>query len=252
MNDIIFKLPQFIDFKESFVAFIDILGFKKKVETIKTKDDFDKIAELMLAIKETAIRFSQENENLFSRIEIVAVSDSLIITIPYTDVAACFKTIEFMRYFQYSLLVTSFKTILRGYLHKGLVYNKDGIIFGPGYITAYEQERKIGGAPRIVVSPEIIKLADNAVKRAKSNRISIFERLKKDTDEHYYIDYLLPYGDVVEARYTKSDQLKDLSSVPKFIDDNIKKFQEEPNVQKKYIWLKEYFECTKDRLEQLV
>ncbi|MBU1053645.1 MAG: hypothetical protein KKC46_07430 [Proteobacteria bacterium] len=251
MNDMIFKLPQFIDFKESFVAFIDILGFKKKVESIKTQDDFDKIATLMLAIKESSIRFNQEND-LFSGTEIIAVSDSLIITIPYTDIAACFKTIELMRYFQYHLLVKNFKTILRGYLHKGLVYNKDGMIFGPGYITAYEQERKIGGAPRIVVSPEIIKLADNAVKRDKSNKISIFDRLRKDTDEQYYVDYLLPYGDAVESGYPKSDQFKDLSSVPSYIDYNIKKFQEEPNIQKKYIWLKEYFECTKNRLEQLV
>lgn len=251
MNDMIFKLPQYIDFKESFVAFVDILGFKKKIERIKNKDYFDKIATLMLAIKESAIRFNQD-DHLFSEIEIITVSDSLIITIPYTADKACFTIIELLRYFQYHLLVKNFKTIIRGYLHKGIVYNKDGIIFGSGYIAAYEQERKIGYAPRIVVSPEIIELADNAVKMDNSNKISIFDRLRKDTDERYYIDYLLPYGDAMDSGYPKSEQLEDLFSVPSFIDYNIEKFQKEPKIQKKYIWLKDYFENTKDRLDQLV
>jgi hypothetical protein len=252
MNDQKFEIPQFIDFKESFVTFVDILGFRPKVESIKTKDDFDKIALLMLAIKETANRFKLEDDNLFARIEMVAVSDSLIITLPYTDEAACFKIIEFLRHFQYSLLVTSFKTILRGYLNKGPVYSKGGIIFGQGYITAYDQERAIGGAPRIVVSPKIIKLANDAVKRDNSNKISIFDRLRKDSDDHYYIDYLLPYGDAVESQYTKSQQFQDLSSVPQFINDNIMKFQNDPSIQGKYIWLKNYFESTQERLDQLV
>ncbi|MBC8179498.1 hypothetical protein H8E88_00080 [candidate division KSB1 bacterium] len=252
MNDLKKKLPQFKDFRESFIAFIDILGFNNKVKAIKTKEDFDEISKLMLAIKETANRFNLENDDLYGSFSMIAVSDSLIISVPYTDDTACFKFIEFVRYIQYTLLVTSFRTILRGYLNKGPVYNKDGILFGLGYSVAYEKEQKIGGAPRIVVSPEIIRLAEHAIKRDKTNRISIFERLRKDKDGSFYIDYLLPYGDAIDTKYPKSCQLEELQSVPRFIDYNIKKYQDNPKVLKKYIWLKEYFESTKDRLEQLV
>lgn len=251
MNDLYNKLPQFSNFKESFVAFIDILGFNNNVKNIKTKDDFDKMARLIFAIKETANKYNQENDDLYGRFNIIAVSDSLIITVPYEDDAACFKIVELIRYIQYTLLVTNFKIILRGYLHRGPVYNKDGILFGQGYSTAYEREQEIGGAPRIIVSPEVIKLAENAAKRDDSNKISIFERLRKDKDEHFYIDYLIPYGDAIDAHYPKFHQLRDFLTVPRFIQDNIEKFQDSPKVLGKYIWLKEYFETTKYRLKQL-
>jgi hypothetical protein len=251
MNELYNKLPQFSDFKESFVAFIDILGFNNKVKNIKTKDDFDIIARLMLAIKETANKYNQENDDLFGGFNTIAVSDTLIITVPYEDDTACFKIVELIRYIQYTLLVTNFKTILRGYLHKGTIYNKDGILFGQGYSTAYEREQTIGGAPRIVVSPEIIKLAENAAKRDDPNRISIFKRLRKDKDERFYVDYLIPYGDATDAHYQNSHQLKDLLTVPQFIQDNIENFKDTPKVLEKYIWLKEYFETTKYRLKLL-
>jgi len=83
-----------------------------KVKAIKTKEDFDEISKLMLAIKETANRFNLENDDLYGSFSMIAVSDSLIISVPYTDDTACFKFIEFVRYIQYTLLVTSFRTIL--------------------------------------------------------------------------------------------------------------------------------------------
>jgi hypothetical protein len=46
------------------------LGLKKRLKVLKTQDDFDKIGTLMLAIKESAIRFNQES-NLFSEIAIM-------------------------------------------------------------------------------------------------------------------------------------------------------------------------------------
>ena len=47
------NIPNHEDFKDSLVAFVDILGFDNKIREISKKDDFFEIGKLLYAIKKT-------------------------------------------------------------------------------------------------------------------------------------------------------------------------------------------------------
>ena len=118
------------------------------------------------------------------------------------------------------------KTIIRGFISEGPIYHKEGIIFGAGYSTAYECERLIGNAPRIVLAPDIIKKLPNKL---------IF--LKEDnTDGFYFIDYLNPLSDTGVKHTTKQRQ-----SIDEFINQKLEEFTSNLKIYPKYRWLANYF-----------
>jgi len=230
------NLPRFEDYRDSIVAFIDILGFTSKVYDIKDEESFKNPATLLYVFKkyETLPEDYKENGDLFfNDITITAVSDSIIITMPYNEkkmnIHPFIQTIGIM---QYNLLATDFGTLLRGYITRGSVYHKDGIILGKGYNEACEGEGKIGASPRIVVDDKIIKEAKKAANSYKGGekRVGILKYIKQDNDSRHFIDYL--------SFASKRDKIK------KFIEKNLETYKNDGKVRAKYEWLKEYLEQT--------
>ncbi len=235
-------LPNAKEYKKSIVAFIDILGFKSKIKEIKNEADFYDIAKLLYTLKKEADVRNKDQE-LFQDFTFLAVSDSLIITVPYTSPIATFGVIQMIRYIQYTLLATEFRTIVRGYITIGDVYHKDGLLFGPGYSEAYEYESKIGYAPRVVLSPNIINGAKSKIEKIvdPSKVETIFDYIKKDpNDDQYYIDYLKPYGNSVEKYLPLHKQLEEMRTIKSFINERISNFKDEVGIRQKYEWILNY------------
>ena len=116
--------PKFKDFKESIVAFVDILGFDNRARNIKTEEDFTDISTLLFALQKFAKDFSQEND-IFNEYELTAISDSLIVSVPYQNPISTYGLLTILHHFQYSILATSFKTLVRGFITKGKVYRNE-------------------------------------------------------------------------------------------------------------------------------
>ena len=182
--------PDFKDFKKSFVAFVDILGFSNKVKDINFEEDFNEIAEILNALKMEANHFNA-NQDIFKDLTITAISDSIIISIPYDSVNDPAITIMiYLYHLQYTLLA-SFKTLVRGYLTLGDIYHKDGLIFGKGYVKAYQCEQDFkNNPPKIIIDPEIIEIARNAIKNIEGEFTSIFDFLIIDENGCSFVDYL--------------------------------------------------------------
>ncbi len=236
-------LPEYEDFKESIVAFVDILGFDKRVRSINSKDDFFEISKLSVALKQFAIEFSKENE-IFKDFELTAVSDCLILSIPYENDIATYGLLSILHSFQYELIATSFKTLVRGYIIKGKVYHKNGILFGEGYNNAYKYESELRGPPRIIVSPDIISEASKVINKFKKNQDieikTILDFLIQDpSDGMYFIDYFAPIG--TQSRLPSKQFRDEMLSVKKFIGEQIDSSAKNIKLLQKYNWLNWYY-----------
>ena len=232
------------------VAFIDILGFDSRVRNIKSREDFFEVGKLLFALKETGNNFNKD-KNLFKNLTITAISDSVIITMPYHDPICAMAIITVIQRFQYDLIATNFETLLRGYLNRGHVYHKDKIIFGKGYSEAYRKEREIGHAPRIVIDPKIVEDGRKKVLnyKGKEEVDHIFNYIIKDTcDGYYFIDYLKPVG--LQICLSGEQLIAERKRIKVFIENRLKLYRDNEKINRKYKWLKNYFSLTKHYLEE--
>lgn len=210
------------DMKESVVAFVDILGFNNRVKAIRDLKTFFDVAETLHTIKIIADSV-EKDKTLYSNFNCAAISDSVIISAPYTSSDNVFLMLLLLHKLQFEVLFNIERTMLRGFVTIGPVYHKEGIVFGTGYSSAYECERIIGNTPRIVVAPEILKLFP-------SGNLC----LKEDTDGFHFIDYLNPLNG--EQQHSTEKR----TSIQEFININLKKFDSDLKVYPKYKWLDNY------------
>ncbi len=236
--------PKYDDFKDCLVAFIDILGFDKKVRSIDCESKFSEISILLDTLQKTAKNFSKNN-NIFYEYEFTAISDSIIITVPFNNPICTIGMLIILHNLQYELLATNFKTLLRGYITRGNVYHKNNLLFGEGYSKAYRGESKIQGAPRIVLDPKVVKDAKSVIETTQNieKHISVLEYLIEDQDDNFYfIDYLKPIG--FQAKLTKQQLTEERESIKNFIYYSLKQYENEHNIKSKYQWLENYFNNT--------
>jgi len=245
-----YNIPKYEEYIDCMVAFIDILGFDSRVRNIKSREDFFKVGKLLFALKETAKSFNKD-KYLFERLTMTTISDSIIVTMPYHDPICAMAIITLILKFQYDLISTSYETLLRGYLTRGLVYHKDEIIFGKGYSEAYRKEREIGHAPRIIIDPKIIE--DGKIKvskhKGKEEVDHIFNYLIKDVcDGYYFIDYLKPVG--LQAGVSREQLIVERKVIKYFIENSLKFYRDDEKITRKYKWLNNYFLLTENYLGQ--
>lgn len=231
------------------VAFIDILGFDSRVRSIKSKEDFFEVGKLLFALKETEKSYN-ENKDILKNLTITAVSDSIIITMPYHDPICAMAIIVVIQRFQYDLITASFETLLRGYLTRGQVYHKNQIIFGKGYSDAYRKEGEIGHAPRIVIDPKIIEDGKTKVSnyKGKEKVDHIFNYLIEDNcDGYHFIDYLKPVG--LQIGISREQLIADRNMIKVFIENRLELYKNDEKIIRKYTWLNNYFLLTKHYFE---
>lgn len=234
------NLPKYNDFKDSLVAFIDILGFNGKVLNMNSENEFSYISNLLYSLQETAKNYSEDN-SIFNEYEITAISDSLIISVPYSNPICTYGMLVILHNLQYELLATNFKTLIRGYIARGKVYHKNGFIFGEGYSKAYDGERSIGGAPRIVLDQIIVQEGKKVIASNKNeNNLSAFDYILEDKlDGNYFIDYLNPIGS--QSGLSKIQLLEERNSIKLFIEAALIEFSNNERIKNKYKWLENYF-----------
>lgn len=238
------NLPDYGDYKDSLVAFIDILGFDKWARGISNREEFIEVGNLLYAMQETAEAFSNAGD-ILEEYKFTAISDSIIVTVPFANKICTTGMLHILHKIQYDLLSTNFKTLVRGYITRGPVYHKNGLIFGAGYSDAYKGEGLIGGAPRIVLDPLIVKDAKRVIasNTNKENLVTTLDYLVEDSsDGFYFVDYLNPIG---SQSYLPKDQLgSERASIKKFIVDSVSGFEDDCRVRAKYKWLENYFQRT--------
>ncbi len=218
---------------ESYVAFLDILGFKN----IVLKNELEKIAELLCKIEELintekfalyyAVNSGDHRSKHFLhnkcllKSRIISMSDSIVVIVPADNRYALSTIVRICNYIQTELFnILDQPVLLRGAITKGEIYNRGSIVCGKALVKAYMAEENNSIYPRIILSEEIYQSGKAVVDREDSFL------LKKDKDEYYYIDTYL---------YVNYDR-EIMEKLYKLVQENLIGYND-TKIREKYLWL---------------
>lgn len=225
------------EYVDSFVAFVDVLGFTARVRALTADAEFEKLGLLVLALKLEAHSVSRR-EGALAGLAATFVSDSLIVSVPYSSEAAAFKFVVFLHDIQHNAAVLM-GALMRGYVSRGRMFHRDGMLFGDGYLDAYEGEVRIKGPPRIVIASDVLHDARSQIamaqQRMPSGAASIFDYLRQDSDGVYFIDYLKPVGTF--GLRAPEERRSEIEAVLRLAEEGRDRFRGEPSIVRKYEWL---------------
>lgn len=233
-------------YKECYVAFIDILGFKNLID----KSNFEDIYSIFLLVLNFEPHPLLKNEDVYKDIHYTIMSDSIIIYIDVTITDGFMALTDVCSQIQMKLSRNNPPFFVRGGIAKGTLYHHNNILFGTGLTNAYILENTSAIYPRIIFTEKLRQLAlENTKKFYIFDYNSMF--YKKDNDEMYYINFLHAFNyipTVAPKSVEESIQVNNkyfhtlLGHVNEVLGTEI-----DQSIRKKYLWLKnkimEEIEC---------
>ncbi len=179
------------EYKEHFVAFIDILGFKE----IITNEECDNIYNIFAEIhsrSNTELNFNGFQIEAFDHVHHRILSDSVVLFID-AEIPDSFATIvTICRRLQSYLANRDNPILLRGGIVKGLLYYEDDIIYGQGLTDAYLLESKLAKHPRVIFTGDTLRCGKENTKYMFPDLEPSFNTYRCDEDGLYFANYLTP------------------------------------------------------------
>lgn len=182
------------NYENRFVLFLDILGFKKIIDStiIKEKEVIEKTTFLIETINEMIESSTFTSKETTKNV--TQFSDSIVVSFKENDTKEIPKLFQNLQRLIANLLKR--EILCRGAVSYGKLYHKDNLVFGPALVDAYETESQAALYPRIILDKsvlDIMKYNYSLENKHKYRKVifdnSIISSLKKDTDDKYYIDY---------------------------------------------------------------
>ncbi|MGQ2979949.1 MAG: hypothetical protein ACT6Q9_09670 [Polaromonas sp.] len=159
-------------YEDRVVLFLDILGFKNLIN----QDRQDIVAE---ALSATTAQYS-------NKFETSAFSDNVAVSLKLADGCELLQIIQFSSYLSWLLLHKG--VLSRGGISVGKLCHKNGIIYGPALITAYELESQVAIYPRVVLEHGAISnfLEIHGDRKCVCEN-AIRQQLRKDFDDWQHV-----------------------------------------------------------------
>jgi len=206
-------------YKNSYISFIDILGFKGLVQDERNNY---KIAGPFMALQDL---FNMHNGNgSAQKLSLALISDTIVFSadaeIPNIIENVISITVCTIReYWEEGIL-------LRGAITHGKLFHEGNIVFGPALVDAYMLERESAIYPRIVVSEDMFK---NHIEGA-----GFQEYFVSDPHGLRYFDYFgASMGKLLPSGYCL-----DLEKGKKWLEENLIQTADNAGIHAKYEWLK--------------
>lgn len=225
------------EYSECYVAFLDILGFKNIVNQYssqKLKNVYDEIRKRVVLLKAGLYEFFIPEETV-ERMNIIIMSDSIIISAQKDDVDALYAIILLVATTQYYLLENGI--LLRGGISKGLFYHFDEVTFGPALVQAYNLENDKAIYPRVIFDGDFSD--DLMIMETKSTGSKTF--ICDDDDGVKFVDSLKFH---LISQFSKFEEI--CLGITTILKVNIDFYTNDTNVLLKYQWLKKHYEKTLD------
>jgi len=243
-----------LKYEKSYVAFLDVLGFKNLVFSNSTESKeklnqyFESIEMIIAYLKKMPIK---------KDIGYITISDSIILTVPQSNNVS--ENIEILRqlciaigFLQVGLAARDIW--IRGAVSSGDTYfnSKNNQIVGPAYINAYLLEESLAIYPRVIIDNKIIKelnfissndLIDNINKKDEGfldyencgkTILYDWENSQIEKDIPLFIDYLSFCVHRKKDLYTLNLGEKILENIERNIYNNTALY-------KKFKWVSSYF-----------
>ncbi|HPN74913.1 MAG TPA: hypothetical protein PK386_06445 [Candidatus Marinimicrobia bacterium] len=224
--------------RDSFCAYIDILGFSERM-----KYSFQKGRELKLFNKIFSAIDSNVNifkptfpklikkESLFIKI----FTDNIVIGYPVESSEAEYEfgsLITLISYFQISMTLEGL--FIRGAIVRGPLFMNENIVFGTSIIDAYNLESRFSSVPRIILSEEVFNLVKSHLRFYPDSKYSPqHQDILIDNDGFAYLNYLTN----LDPEYLYWDMVR---KHKKYIEYNLRKYINKPDIWYKYFWTANY------------
>ncbi len=224
--------------KESYCAFIDILGFTEDmISAAQQGQEQILLDKLISALKiDGGIlkpKLGGSDKPLWAS---KIFTDNVVLGYPLhnTDGEGEFGfLIHQLSYYQMRMALEGF--FIRGGFSIGNLYMDEDLVYGSALLSAYSIENKVSNTPRIVLSKEVVELVNRHLKyygdpkEAPQNSDILI-----DADNQYFINYLITtvIGDqVIDQAIMKHKEE---------IEKNLIKFSSVPRIWSKYLWIANY------------
>lgn len=226
-------------YKEHFVAFLDIMGFKSLL-LHSSCDDIYPIFDVLHTKSQAKLNLNGVQIKAYDHIYHTILSDSIIVYIEADIEDAFAALIDVCGRLQNSLANRDEPILLRGGISKGDLFYENDIIYGKGLTDAYLLESKLAKYPRIIFSGDTLALGISNAKYMFTELEGITKSYSQDDDYLYFINYL-------ETRQMKPndiipyyDRLKGVCK--KYLYQEI-----DHSLREKYIWVQKEIEKSIER-----
>lgn len=217
------------EYKEHYVAFLDILGFKELLRNASC-DEIHSIFDLLHKKSHGRYNLNDVEIKAFEHIHHMILSDSIIIYIE-SDIEDAFASlVRICNKLQYSLANRENPILLRGGIAVGELFFEDDIIYGEGLSKAYLLESKLAKYPRIVFTGETLFIGLKNTKYMLADMEGLVTSYNEDDDALYYINYLQSLFLETDETVQYYDRLKEKCRC--HLNQGI-----ESNLREKYLWL---------------
>lgn len=241
-----------------FVAYVDILGFRKKIEDCE--NDYFKLNEVLENLKTKIFNPQNQFERLITsqKGKISFFSDSIFVYLPIPSDSPeslddgrpqiCSPISDLAEYQFYLALEDIF---IRGGAAVNYGYMNDKFAFGPAILNAVDCE-KVADFPRICLTDETVSIVKHYIENQWPGDERIQKLVLHSNDGKYFINYLQTVVDIIEEMCENIDpdyfEFPLYRNVPLAIDymkrhkENIQVHlkSKDPKINSKFIWLAKY------------
>jgi len=233
-------------YTNSYVAFLDILGFKNLISRsignppAVTVDEIRSILEVPEPVKAEQIVLGRIGDIARSGHRLTAFSDSIIITTDETE-QGLMHILQHVGKIGYRLACLG--VLYRGGIANGLIYHDEQQVFGPAVIAAYDIEQQ-AIFPRVVLSSQVV----NAGRSAAAPVNTVFGRFTRtDGDGAVYVHYLRVLRMIADSDGPLPDNVRELHDrITASIDQQLAQLAPETPDRLKWEWFQSYFQWAID------
>lgn len=243
-----------LKYEKSYVAFLDVLGFKKLVYSTKNEDK-KKIELYLKTVAQALETFKQIPSK--KEIRSIVISDSIILTVPFGDTES--ENTHNLRQLCIAILSIQRKLVNNDiWIRGGISYGDTSFnesrnqIVGSAYIDAYLLEEKMAKYPRVILDNKIIKELKcknsscliNKINKHNQNNPLHLGNVLYDWNNSYNLDVMLEKDIPLFIDYMQLER-KSMLKVIQFIEKNT---QQNLELYNKFKWVSKYLiTITKDR-----
>jgi hypothetical protein len=237
-------------YEERTVAFIDVLGWRNAIRGPSARSAGELgwavhlLRQVASGLESQRKFFAQMNvqmPGMSAAVEASQFSDSIVVSVPAGEghylLQSCLD--------QLTTLACQNRLLLRGGIARGQVYHKEGMVYGPALIDAYDLEQA-ASMPRIVLDKSLedeflqasgLREADTVYGYRKSWR--------RDHDGRLFFDFMQPFGAShifpESGRPPWQPNINFLTNYKSLIISGVLNNQGNVGVVEKYMWAFRYF-----------
>lgn len=175
------------DYREKYVVFLDLLGFRELVKKIgQDVLERNRVVEALKVVRDTLC----QNDAIDLRF--TYFSDCIVVSAERTA-HALWEICQSIELLTFNLL--QYDIFVRGGLSVGFTHHSKDFVFGTAVTEAYELESRKATQPIVLLSPEV---AQATMKLGPE----FTQWLKEDGANRYFVHYLMRY-----AEYTRERQI---------------------------------------------